>query len=70
MLSLNLLCLPFAHLMEFYWQIPFVGSPTIGAKFSDTKREEQLLELKKYLIFAPPKHICQDLPGTSVNRVP
>jgi hypothetical protein len=56
--------------MEFYWQIPFVGSPTIGAKFSDTKREEQLLELKKYLIFAPSKHICQDLPGTSVNRVP
>ena len=70
MLALNPLGLPFTHLMHFNWEMSFIRPPAIGAKSLDAKRFKQLLELKKHLIFAPSKHICQNLPSPPVNRVP
>jgi hypothetical protein len=49
MFTLNLLCLLFAYLMHFNWEMSFIGSPAIGAKPLDAKWFKQLLELKKHL---------------------
>jgi hypothetical protein len=70
MLAFDSLRLPFARTVLLRVQLPRGRTPVIRVKARDPKRFQQLLQLQEHGIFAPPKHIGQDLARLVIDGVP
>jgi hypothetical protein len=55
--ALDFLGVLLAHLMLLSIEMPLVGPPTIGGKFCDAKRLQQLLELQEDVVLPSSEHI-------------
>jgi hypothetical protein len=61
---------PFPRAVASPFQLPRVSTPLIGVKAFDPKWFKELPQLLQHFIFAPAKHLRQDLARLVIDGVP